>query len=354
MASADDRLIDELTKTLRDAGATVRAIELQRVHHHYDKEAGQWCYELVLSAVLEAPGWTDSRYRALDLTTLPAGGANDKARAETLAVALAERMGVESSCFERPRWIERQPQPAPEVDYDVAWEAVVRLDDGSDETRSGTERMRARSGKDAGSDVAKLVGVRLDSGRRPVCTRVFIPELGQDAATPGFQSRPYPAGVAGIEIVRGWRRDGRTVAQILTAIRDDAPSLPPLSFMLVLQEAFELPRRAVDDVLPWCRGELTDDALNHALEPRIETMRDRWNRPFTLREARAKDASIAALLRTDKKRGEPTIQLILSVREAFPGLSLGVATTFVCSVGDEPDETLDTRLNASILESEWR
>jgi len=237
---------------------------------------------------------------------------------------------------------------AGEGEFEVTWEAVVTQDDGTDVNHAGTERVRGGTPRDACWAVQRRVIDRFEGAQRPVTARAFIGAPGSDASTAWGSTQVYPAGVPDPETIRMWRRGARTPAQILGAIRDEAATLAPLSYMLVFERSFAVARGELREIAGWCRGEMDDGGLDAALAPRIDAMRSRWNRPFALREARRAGSSVAALINEERQRGEGTIYLILSLREAFPGLSLRDAITVASGAGYAPDAQLDAELEAAL------
>jgi hypothetical protein len=237
---------------------------------------------------------------------------------------------------------------AGEVEIEVTWEAVVTQDDGTDVNHGGTERVRAGTAQDACWAVQRRVIDRFEGAQRPVTARAFIGDPGAGASTAWGSTQVYPAGVPDAETIRMWRRGGRTPAQMLGAIRGEAAALAPLAYMLVFERSFSVARAGLREIAGWCRGELDDAALDAAIVPRIDAMKSRWNRPFALREARRAGASVAAVINEDAQRGEGTVYLIVSVREAFPGLSLRDAITVASGAGHSPDAQLDAELEAAL------
>jgi hypothetical protein len=235
-----------------------------------------------------------------------------------------------------------------EGEFEVTWEAVVTQDDGTDVNHTGTERVRAATPRDACWAVQRRVIDRFDGAHRPVTARAFIGAPSADASTAWGSTQVYPPGVPDPETIRMWRRGARTPAQILRTIRNEAAALAPLAYMLVFERSFAVARGELRAIAGWCRGDLDDDALDAALAPRIDAMKSRWNRPFALREARRTGASVAAVINEDRQRGEGTIYLIVSLREAFPDLSLKAAITVASGAGYSPDAQLDAELEAAL------
>jgi len=238
---------------------------------------------------------------------------------------------------------------ADEAEYEVRWEAVIALDDGSDEERSGTERVHAPSLEQARQLVERGVRDRFDARHRIVRTRVISrADEGEGDYVGGWsQSLHYPPGAPDVDTIQGWRRSGRTPAQMLAAMRDENPALTPLALMLALEQSFDLERGDLREIRGWCRGNIDAGALDAALEPRIDQKKPRWNRPFELREARRTGASVAALARADREHGG-TVLAIMHLIRAFPGLGLREAKGIGCELGHKSDADLDAELEKAI------
>jgi hypothetical protein len=352
MPPADTDLVAELTRKTRDIAHTQLAVELQWGTSDYNESLGLWEEELDLCLIVSAPGWDDSRYRVDKLTSLPATHMPERTRARDIASALAAALDLElcAPSLEQAgqvgsRWIERRG-PAPLCDYEVQWEAVFWTDDGDKQTTAGVESSPGSSGKDACYRVDRLVQARLGAGARPLMTRTSIPSL---APRSGWGSVPpeYPKAAPSADELRAHKREGRSASRLLRDALERAPALSALSLMIAFEAAFMLDLERLTEISRHRKGEIEDAALDEALEPRIHQQMPRWNRPFALREARARGTGMAAILRADKAAGEGSIYLILSLREAF-ALDLGTAKGLVDGVDHRPPAELDAELMAAI------
>lgn len=354
---ADRAEVTALVGTVRRDGHRPVAVELQRGRSRLDHtESYRWeSYDLCLIA--GGPGQEDSRYHSLPLTTLPADDDEERGHAVALARALARRLGVPYAGTEPTpqlgsRWIEAQGE-APEVPIEVRWDASFWSDEGLPETAAGTETVTARSGDAAARQVAKALEARLGSDDGPgglTLRGAGLPGAGEWVWKTGW--RPRRTLAAPVEDVRTLRREGRTPAGILRAVRDrtrpDEPTAAAL--MWLLERSFGMtvstdPERR-SALTAWHAGALPDAALDAALTPRIDEREPHWGLPEKLREAHRAGRSIGPVLRDC---GVPNmIRRIALLREAFRAFRIHPAVDAVQAADTHDDATADRLLREAL------
>lgn len=176
----------------------------------------------------------------------------------------------------------------------MQWEAVFWSDDGVKQTTAGVEPSPGSSGKDACQRVDRSVQARLGACVRPLLSRAWIPPLAQKSAWSGA-APAYPRAAPAVDALRAHKREGRSASFLLRDMSERAPELSALSLMLTFEAAFLIDLERLTEIGRYRAGALSDAALDEALEPRIQQQRSRWDRPYALREARARGTGMAAI-----------------------------------------------------------
>jgi hypothetical protein len=320
---------EEQVTTMRGqlSGLSVVAVEMTRGRSTFDKAQGGWKNWMRLTAVVQAPGWSHSSYRAVEL-----GELSDQAEPHAVGSELARSYGVPWSVSTTVHglWIEGRPPPKP-LDWGVCWVSETWSVEGHNRWQQGEVSATACTGQQAAARVAQEVAEqRCVEHRGPASVQAWIAQLGRGHTKRASSGATWPEQAEDQEYYRGRARGGERPSSLLV----DAPG--PLAAMQIMAGAFALSMKSVDFVGAWARDELDDAALDGKLSPLIYGRELTWNLAWLMRTAVARGEAPAAALAALQQQGAETLPLIVACREAL-SLSLRDAVELVHGSEAPPD-----------------